>query len=230
MANIAKQTLQDKDIRNLETKSKQYIKAVGSPKELYIWVNPSGMKTFSLRHGGKYIKIKEFRENIYSVAEARRDATKLLKELESGKDIQAIKEKSDKYRYKNLFDVYIAQKRKNGISESYIAKIVKMNEKYILPSFGERDIKTIKYSDILVILNAIFNPNNPRTSRLETLHRLINDIDKVFAIAQKDEYIAYNPAKELHKEFPTSSRFNLNNQQDTRLHALTQNNEIKAFL
>lgn len=91
-------------------------------------------------------------------------------------------------------------------------------------------IKTIKYSDILVILNAIFNPNNPRTSRLETLHRLINDIDKVFAIAQKDEYIAYNPAKELHKEFPTSSRFNLNNQQDTRLPALTQNNEIKAFL
>nr|WP_314378544.1 Arm DNA-binding domain-containing protein [uncultured Campylobacter sp.] len=183
MANIAKQTLQDKDIRNLETKSKQYIKAVGNPKELYIWVNPSGMKTFSLRHRGKYIKIKEFRENIYSVAEARRDATKLLKELESGKDIQTIKGKSDKYRYKNLFDVYIAQKRKkNGISESYITKIVKMNEKYILPSFGERDIKTIKYSDILVILNAIFNPNNPRTSRLEILHRLINDIDKVFAI------------------------------------------------
>ena len=230
MANIAKQTLQDKDIRNLEIKSKQYIKAIGNPKELYIWINPSGMKTFSLRYRGKYIKIKEFRENIYSVAEARKDATKLLRELESGKDIQTIRGKNDKYRYKNLFDVYIAQKRKNGISESYIAKVVKMNEKYILPSFGERDIKMIKYSDILVILNAIFNPNNPRTSRLETLHRLINDIDKVFAIAQKDEYIAYNPAKELHKEFPTSSRFNLNNQQDTRLPALTRNNEIKAFL
>ena len=230
MANVAKQTLQDKDIRKLEIKDKQYKKAVGNPKELYIWVNPSGLKTFSLRYRGKYIKIKEFRENIYSVAEARRDAVKLLKELESGKDIQMIKGKSDKYRYKNLFGVYVAQKRKNGISESYIAKIVKMNEKYILPSFGELDIKTIKYSDLLVILNTIFNPNNPRTSRLETLHRLINDIDKVFAIAQKDEYIAYNPAKELHKEFPTSSRFNLNNQQDTRLPAITQNSEIKTFL
>lgn len=32
MANVAKQTLQDKDIRNLEIKSKQYIKAVGNPK------------------------------------------------------------------------------------------------------------------------------------------------------------------------------------------------------
>jgi len=35
------------------------------------------------------------------------------------------------------------------MSESYIAKIVKMNEKYILPSFDERDTNTIKYSDIL---------------------------------------------------------------------------------
>ncbi|WP_295150268.1 hypothetical protein [uncultured Campylobacter sp.] len=41
------------------------------------------------------------------------------------------------------------KKPKNGISESYIAKIIKMNEKYIPPSFDERDINTIKYSDIL---------------------------------------------------------------------------------
>ena len=44
---------------------------------------------------------------------------------------------------------YILHKTKNGISESYIAKIIKMNEKYILPSFDERDINTMKYSDIL---------------------------------------------------------------------------------
>ena len=105
-----------------------------------------------------------------------------------------------------------------------------MHEKYIPPLFGDRDIKTIKYSDILSVLNAIFNPNNPRTSCLETIHRLINDIDKVFAMAQKDEYIAYNPARELHKEFPTSSRFNLNHQQDTRLPSLTTKDDIKAFL
>nr|WP_315055304.1 hypothetical protein [uncultured Campylobacter sp.] len=39
--------------------------------------------------------------------------------------------------------------QKNSISENYIAKNVKMNEKYILPPFDERDINTIKYSDIL---------------------------------------------------------------------------------
>ena len=48
MANIAKQTLQDKDIRNLEIKSKQYIKAVGNLKELYLFVHPSGTKNLFL--------------------------------------------------------------------------------------------------------------------------------------------------------------------------------------
>ena len=97
MANISKSNLLDKDIRALPIKEKQYIKAVGNPKELYIWINPSGIKTFSIRYNGKYIKIKEFRENIYSVAEARQDAIKLLKELESGKTIEMIKGKSEKY-------------------------------------------------------------------------------------------------------------------------------------
>nr|WP_314870289.1 hypothetical protein [uncultured Campylobacter sp.] len=47
------------------------------------------------------------------------------------------------------------KKPKNGISENYIAKIVKMNEKYILPSFDERHVKTMKYSDILEFLTKI---------------------------------------------------------------------------
>ena len=230
MGNIAKQNLQDKDMRNLEIKPKQYVKAVGNPKELYIWVNPSGKKTFSLRYNGQYIKLKEFREGIYSVYEARKDAIKLLKELESGKDIDAVKGKSDKYKFKNLFKIFIDQKRKKGISETYLSKISKMNKGYILPKFGEKDVKTIKYSELLEVFNAIFNPSNPRTSRLETIHRLINHLHEVFAIAIKDRYIDHDPSFGLNKEFPTSSRFNINHQIDSRYAALTQSEELKAFL
>ena len=54
----------DKDIKNLPLKEKQYIKSVGNPKELYIWVNPNGIKSFCVRidENGKkkHIKIKEF--------------------------------------------------------------------------------------------------------------------------------------------------------------------------
>jgi len=44
MGNIATTTLQDKDIKNLALKPKQYRKVVGNPKELYIQVNPKGQR------------------------------------------------------------------------------------------------------------------------------------------------------------------------------------------
>ncbi|EAK2060198.1 DUF4102 domain-containing protein, partial [Campylobacter jejuni] len=91
MANIAKQSLQDKDIRNLKPSDKRYKKAVGNPKELYIFVYPSGQKTFSIKINDKYTKLKEFRENIYSVAEARKEAIQFLKEFEKCKDIRLLK-------------------------------------------------------------------------------------------------------------------------------------------
>ena len=65
MGNISKANLLDKDIRLLVTKSSRYIKSVGNPKELYIWVNPNGIKSFCVRieENGKtkHIKLKEFR-------------------------------------------------------------------------------------------------------------------------------------------------------------------------
>ncbi|MCI7464039.1 MAG: hypothetical protein MSA79_05280 [Campylobacter sp.] len=49
MGNISKTYLMDKDIKNLPLKEKQYIKSVGNPKELYIWVNPNGIESFCVR-------------------------------------------------------------------------------------------------------------------------------------------------------------------------------------
>ena len=231
MANISKAYLLDKDIRLLEFIGKDYKKVVGSPKELYVCVyEKAKMKTFSLYYNKHYIKIKEFREGIYSVADARRDATKLLKELESGKDMATIKGKNDKYLFKNLFELHIAQKQKRGLKDSYLKKIVDMANNYLMPSLASRDVKGIKYSELLAIFNAIFNPNNPRKSRLETIHRLINELNAVFKIAIKDRYIEHNPSDGLHDEFPTSSRFNLDNQIDTRYPALTNESDIKSFI
>lgn len=54
--------------------------------------------------------------------EARRDATKLLKELESGKDIATIKGKNDKYLFKNLASSFLATQRKK-CTKAYADKI-----------------------------------------------------------------------------------------------------------
>uniref|UniRef100_UPI00112FB7A2 Arm DNA-binding domain-containing protein n=1 Tax=Campylobacter lanienae TaxID=75658 RepID=UPI00112FB7A2 len=114
MSRASNANLQDKDIRKLQILDKRYSKAVGNPKELYIFVYPSGIKTFYIKYKKTSIKLHNFREGIYSVAEARRDALKILKELESGKDINTIMGKDEKYLYKNLFNTYIKQKLKNG--------------------------------------------------------------------------------------------------------------------
>lgn len=107
---------------------------------------------------------------------------------------------------------------------------MQMCEKYLLPSLAELDVKNIKYSDLLTIFNAIYNPNNPRTSRLETLHRLINHLQGVFKIALKDRYLDFDPSFGLKDEFPSSARFNTLHNIDTRYPALTQEADLKEFI
>ena len=164
------------------------------------------------------------------MAEARKDAIKLLKELEGGNDIQALKNANEKYKFKNLFALFMQQKRKKGLSDSYTKKVIQMHEKYLLPSLAEFDVKNIKYSDLLVILNAIYNPNNPRTSRLETIHRLINHLQGVFKIAIKDRYLDFDPSFGLKDEFPSPARFKVLHSIDTRYPALTQKEDLQDFI
>jgi integrase len=227
MSRASNANLQDKDIRKLQILDKRYSKAVGNPKELYIFVYPSGIKTFYIKHKKTSIKLHNFREGIYSVAEARRDAIDLLHRLINGLDL---KENKDKYLFKSLFERYIAQKRKKGLQESYITKVELIVKKYIYPKFANTDVKNISYTNLLEILNVIFRPNEIQSSRLETLHRLINHISNTFELALKDRYIEYNPINSLHNEFPTVHKFKIIHQLDTRLPALTDDNKIKEFI
>ena len=230
MGKVAKVFLQDKDLRNLTPKEKMYLRAVGSPKELYVKVYPSGIKTFVLKVNAKYLKIKEFRAGLYSVAEARKEALELLKKIETGVSVGNLFGKSKKYQYGNLFKLYLEQKKRQVTSSEYLRSIENTHKKYILPSFENRDIKTIKYSEILAILNAIFIPKNHNMPRIETIHKLIDNINGVFKLAQKDRYISFNDIAFLHQEFPTREKFNKFNGLDGRYKAITNIDLLKDFL
>lgn len=166
MANIAKKILYDKDIRELEPRKRQYRNVVGNPKELYIWINPSGVKTFFILHGGKTRKLTEFEQGKYGVEQARDDALKIIKRLKNGAVL-----KSNKYTIGALFDSYIRWK-KTTLSESYTKKIIDQMNAYILPKFKDSDIANVKFSDILEVLEPLFNPHNPKklTIRNNTPH------------------------------------------------------------
>ncbi|WP_442861928.1 phage integrase central domain-containing protein [Campylobacter sp. P0085] len=89
----------------------------------------------------------------------------------------------------------------DGDSKDYAKRITLVHEKYIIPAIGNKNIKEIKYEDLVEILNNIFNPNNPNKSRLETIYRLISIMKNVFAIAIKSRYISYDPTFGLRDEY-----------------------------
>lgn len=231
MANISTANLQDKDIRALEIKQNKYIKCIGNPAELYIRVYPSNKKTFFIRYGDdrKMIKLKEFRQGIYSVAEARIDAVKILKQLEQGKSIEEVKGKDDRYLFKNMIKEYLDIKESKGISDSYFKKIKQMIEKYLLPSLANKNIRDIKHIELYNILKILYNPEKDK-SRLETIHRLIQHLNAIFNLGIANEYITSNPANNLHDKFQTSKRFNALNNIDSRLPAITKLDQMREFL
>ncbi|WP_096022175.1 tyrosine-type recombinase/integrase, partial [Campylobacter lanienae] len=98
------------------------------------------------------------------------------------------------------------------------------------PAIGNKDIKEIKYEDLVEILNNIFNPNNPNKSRLETIYRLISVMKNVFAIAIKSRYISYDPTFGLRDEYPSLASFYLKNNIDSRLPSLIDLDMIKEFI
>ena len=227
MSNISKANLLDKDIRLLKAKTNRYIKSVGNPKELYIWVNPSGIKRFCVRVDDngktKHIKLKEFREGIYSVAEARRDANIVLKEHNSGKDIATIRGKNDKYLFKNLVMTYLNNKKElKGLSDSSYKRDLGIL-KHLFPSFENKNAKDIKYSDLLEVLKAI-------NLSLGTKHRMIGYLHKVFAIAKKDRYIDQDPSEGLGDEFMSQKKYNLINGIDNRHKAITDTELLRDFI
>ena len=149
----------------------------------------------------------------------------MLRIIETGGELD-----STKYLFKNLYARYIRQKHKHGLSKGYVEKIENLCERYLLPNLADFDVKDIKFSYLLDLLNAVFEPKNPHKSRLETIKRLSLHLNGIFSIALKDRYIDYNPTFGLRQEFPTKSKFYLNNDIDSRLPAITDEKELQEFL
>lgn len=225
MGRVARKLLIDKDIRALEAKEVTYRVVCGNPSELYLFIYPSGNKSFFIRKNDKFYKVGKFRPAIYNVTDARKDANAMLRIIETKGELD-----SSKYLFQNLYAKYINQKYKLGLTKSYVEKIEALCERYLLPNLNNLDVKDIKFSHLLDLLNSIFNPSNPHKSRLETIKRLCLHLNGIFSIALKDRYIDYNPTFGLRQEFPSKTKFYLNNDIDSRLPALTNKDELKEFL
>ena len=83
---------------------------------------------------------------------------------------------------------------------------------------------------MLAILNIIHKPNNPATSRLDTICRLINFLHEIFSLALKDRHIDFDQSYGLKQEFPTRVKFNQIHELDDIYPALTKDGDLREFI
>ena len=133
-------------------------------------------------------KINEFRDGIYGVNEARKEAVDLLKKLNIGLSLEALSNQ-DQYSFKGLYDRFIKIKS-DSVSSEYLKNIKRRHELYTLPNLAKLDCKEITSSKLSDMLRPLFNKyNTDQPTRLETIHRIINDLKNIFDLAIKDRYL-----------------------------------------
>lgn len=229
--NLPSNYLTDKDIELLRPIGSNFKRVVGDPRELYVRVTPKGLKVFFIRYKNELgresmISLGEFRRGIFGAQQARKKAKSLLYEISIGNDPGSCAKKPMFERY---FDEYCRIKEQ-AVSFGYLQKIIYRQNKYMLPSLGALDVRKITATQLREILSALFNKNNPRTCRLETICRLIGELKGIFDLAVRDRVINYNPAFMLQKDFPSVKRFKANMGVDMHFPALIKTELLAEFI
>lgn len=223
--------LTDKAIRELAIKDKPYLKVCGEPKELYIRVNPNGKKSFFIwytENGNKkrYL-LKEYRENIYSVAEARKEAIKILNKLESGLTIKELKIKNIDYSFEKYFLKFIESKKALERSEKTINRIINRHKLWSLPSLAKISVKEFeKDSSPIKRITDVINEQK----KMSVLNKLIIEFKGIFDIAITERVINYNPAYNLQKNYLTPLAYARKIGKTGHYAALVDKKEIKEFI
>lgn len=167
MSRVATKILFDKDIRELQPKESKYRKVVGNPKELYLIVYPTGIKTFCLKQNNSFTKIKNFREGIYSVADARKEAASNLKRLYR----HCSKRKIQKSYLNNLANklIPLLERAREKDEQDYYYRYLAGTMEYILHNFHKtkikRDSTMNKSKGLIKNSQQIENLNTPKTKR-----------------------------------------------------------------
>lgn len=83
-----------------------------------------------------------------------------------------------------------------------IKPIARMYDRFVVPGFGKKQIKTLKRTDVRTFYNSLVDDGKLAINTLEVVH---NFLHQIIDLAVNDDYIRYNPAhgalKELKREY-----------------------------
>jgi integrase len=149
---------------------------------------------FAYRHGGR---LRWFTIGLVSLADARKKAIQLRAEVRAeGRDPQAEKvaaRSADSFAA--LHARYLREKaQKKNKSWQQPARLV---ERYLLPRWGKRPVKSITRADVRAVFGAIEAPI--------LANQILSAASAVFTFGVKQEVLAHNPATGIEKN-PTHAR------------------------
>lgn len=209
------------EIKNFKPKDKQYKKPDG--RGLWLVVRPTGGKywRYDFKYGGKNLSmsfgvypgvgLKEAREK-------REAARELLSKNINPISEKRIKKASESLTLQNVIDEWIDLRKKSSSTATITQN--KRILKNITDWLGNIAIKDIKRADIISALEKLQS-----RGVIETAHRLLSLINKIYMFAVTKEYIEHNIIADIDKKSVL-----IPNQKDTHLAAITETKDIKQLL
>lgn len=209
------------EVKNFKPKDKQYKKPDG--KGLWLVVRTTGGKfwRYDFRYGGKNLSMSfgVYPEvGLKEAREKREDARELLSKNINPISEKKIKKASESLTLQKVIDEWI-ELRKKSSSESTITQNKRIL-KNITDWLGNIAIKDVKRVDIISALEKLQS-----RGVIETAHRLLSLINKIYMFAVTKEYIEHNIIADIDKKSVL-----IPNQKDTHLAAITEPKDIKQLL
>ncbi len=181
--------LKDIEIKKAKPKEKKYKMYDGD--YLYLLVTPKGKKLWYYKPNNK----KEFSLGEYpyvSLKDARNKKAQLKREIEI-KGLETVvnelneRKTKEKRKFELIVNDWLKEYQKQR-EKSTAAKTIQRVNKYVLPTFKGRDIKSIKVKEIYQFLQ---KQNRPTAEKLKSL------LNGIFSFARSKEYIEYNIIRDI---------------------------------
>jgi len=204
--------LSDTKIKNAKPKEKPYKLFDGGG--LFLYVAPSGTKTWRLKYRDPRTK-KEKQETLgkypaISLKKARGKRDEFKNALEAGE----LPGKSVARTFEKVALEYIARSR---IGDSHRKKQIGRLRRYLLGRLGMIDVRDIRRGDVIACIDAISD------EKIETKRRVYSLAAAVLRHAATREYVEYSVLSDIDKSF-------LPNKQENHYPTLTKKEDIAALL
>lgn len=165
----------------------------------------------------QYVDVNQKRRVLYSndLVKLREKEKKVLRDADDGIDTY----NGERTTLNDVFDRYIAGKY--DLKQSTRTNYNYMYKKYVRPTFGNRRLSAIKYSDVKNFYYYLMNERKFKPNSLEIIHTLLHP---TFTMAVRDGIIRMNPTDGIMAEIKKSNAW-----EKGKRHALTLEQQ-QAFM